>query len=517
MPIKAVIPNLVVSRNGQQKTNKAMDINYVSSVLPNNNLVDFNYGKTLVKPKEVSFKGNPDVAILDLSKKVSVVYKSLNQDDMILIGRDIKSAKEDLKESINSFKSLINRIFFIKDEKLATSAALYKNGKGFDEIINLGNRSLFVQAQGSSNIAFYKKGESFTLYDNDFISTKNPEYGFKMNYLEVDDLDKIPDESVQIFDFSKKKRTGIHDINLENFDRINVNNQNDPIKKIIMLKDVGGQDEAINEITNKILLPLNPKNRAFLEKNNIEINKGFLFLGPPGNGKSRTARALANQTNVKYFDVDGQLFKTKWHGESGQNIHSFYEELRANQPCLVFFDEVEAIFGTRGAQKLDDDELNIHLRELTKLAEDNSQVYLIGATNRPDLVDPAILRRLRTQIEFKNMDTVEKCAAVFDIHAESLAIDNFDKKLFMQKLKNANSSGDDIANIVQEAKLNAMIREGIFEKMQNGTFENIDNYKLTILGEDLEKAYNKMLFQRDKIKESSKEFKIEGFIKKEDK
>lgn len=507
MPVSAVSPNMVVINNNKFKKN--FYSSSVNSQITQNNLFDFNYGKTLVKSKEVSFKGIPDTAILDLSKKVSIVYNSLNQDDMILIGRDIKSAKADLKESINSFKSLINRIFFIKDEKLATSAALYKNDKGFDEIINLGNRSLFVQAQDSSNIAFYKKGESFALYNNDYVSTKNPDYGFKINYLDKDSIEKIPDEAVQIFDFSKKKRTGIHDLNLENFDRINVDNQKEPIKKI-MLKDVGGQDEAINEIINKILLPLNPKNRVFLEKHKIEINKGFLFLGPPGNGKSRTARALANQANVKYYDLDGQLFKTMWYGESGQNIHSFYEELRANQPCLVFFDEVEAIFGTRGTQKLEDDDLNIHLRELTKLSEDNAQVYIIGATNRLDLVDPAILRRFRTQIEFKNMDTVEKCTAVFDIHSESLAIDNFDKKLFMQKLKKANSSGDDIANIVQNAKLYAMIRDGIFDKMKNGTFENIDNYKLIVTGEDFYKAYDKMLAQRETIQKSSKEFVIEG-------
>lgn len=149
--------------------------------------------------------------------------------------------------------------------------------------------------------------------------------------------------------------------------------------------------------------------------------------------------------------------------------------------------------------------------ELSKLEKENAQVFLMAATNHPEQMDVAALRRFDTKIEFTNLDTPERCKAVFDIHTRNRDIMNLDSDSFMKKLVKAEVSGDNIANLVINAQLNATERLGIFEQMEKGTFKDNPDFKLTLLGEDFEKALEKLLAQRKMVGTYSKEKVIGGF------
>lgn len=509
MPILAVGPSVF-----QKKLNQKADKNYVSG---GQNLAssqmdflnDYGYGRSMVKNNGVSFKGAPGTLVADLSKKVSAVFNSLGMNDILLVGKDLNTAKTQLRDSVGALKTVVKKIVFIPDEKITNSILIKKSIEGYDEVRNLSETPLYVSGGTRKQPVFLKKGEATFFMDEDYVFAKNPEYGFKVTASEKSGITDFPQEAIQQFDVGDESVKAINELNSKNVAKLGLVSQNIDTHKVTF-EDVGGQDPAIEEIRKSILFQV--KHPAFFAKNKIPSSKGSLFVGPPGNGKSLAAKALSNEAGVNYMDVDGQMFRTKWYGESGHNIHGFYEELRKNQPCVAFLDEADAIFRARSEDSpFTSDDLNVHLREITKLAEDNAQVYLVAATNRPELIDPAILRRFRTKIEFTNLDSVERCQAVFDIHSKGVKIDDFDKAKFMNELKKADCSGDDVANVVLEAKSASMERQGVFETMRNGTFADSPDFELVLTGEDFEKSLKRLLDQRKLVAGYSKEFVIKPF------
>lgn len=494
MQVLAVQPNLFNKTKVNFQTNSVKN-NTNKSYIQNDNLVDFNYGKTLIKPNSLSFKGNVANVKISLSKKVSAAFKALKGDDQILlIGKDLTTAIKEMQESIGSFKTIISDINFIQDEKMVNTIALSKPKEGFDNLTNLGKIPLFIQQEANSKLHFLKRGETSYIIDKDFISIKNPSYGFKIDFHTDANIENLPDGTFQHFAFADAVKKGVSDTNLKNVKTL-INKEKLTEKKIVTFADVGGQDEAISELTSKVLYPLlYPK---FFGKNFGKTN-GTILIGPPGTGKSLAAQALANEAKVNFFDVDGQLFRTHWYGESGHSIHDFYEELRANAPCIAFMDEAEAVYRLRGlnGNALADDDLNVHLREITKLQEDNIPVSLLAATNRPDLIDPAIIRRFRNQIEFTPLDTPEKCKDVFSKLSKGLNISEPNPDDFFKKLSDEKVSGDDIRDIIENAKMNSIIREGVIDKIKNGTFVDNEELPVNITIEDLEKAFKTQIKQK---------------------
>lgn len=482
------------------------------TISESNYLIDTNYGSSLVKQRQVSFTGAvvppAEIAngIIPLSKKIAAAMPALKNDDVLLIGSNFVKGVDLLKKSIDSVPKVINRLLFIEEKDLKSTVAISKSNRGFDEIINLSEKKLKMLDARNKEL-FIEKGDSVFIEDGDKILTEGVpidiESGFEKGFTD------IRKKTLKVFDFSKFEGKEIEKLNLKNLEKLNVKKAKpqNPIK----FADVGGQDEAIAELKRKFYYPI--KNPNFFKA--FDSTRSALMVGPPGTGKSLTAQALANELGIPFFDINGQLLEGSLVGESAAKIHNYYEMLKENQPCIAFFDEVEAVLGKRtGKYKYADDSVNMHLDEISKIEKENAEVYLLAATNRPELIDPAAMRsgRFGTKIPFYNPDTVEKCKTIFNIHSKKLDIDNFNLDEFAQKLLNAKASGADIADITAEAKINSVMRQGIFEQMEKGVFVDKAGYKLQVSGEDFDKAienFEKTRKTVDEFAESSQKTRQE--------
>ncbi|GJE99275.1 AAA family ATPase [Phanerochaete sordida] len=158
--------------------------------------------------------------------------------------------------------------------------------------------------------------------------------------------------------------------------------------------DIGGLDKVKQELQETVQYPVEHPEK-FL-KYGMSPSKGVLFYGPPGTGKTLLAKAIANETQANFISIKGPELLTMWFGESEANVRDVFDKARAAAPCVMFFDELDSIAKARGGSGGDaggasDRVLNQILTEMDGMNA-KKNVFIIGATNRPDQIDPALLR-----------------------------------------------------------------------------------------------------------------------------
>ena len=157
-------------------------------------------------------------------------------------------------------------------------------------------------------------------------------------------------------------------------------------------EDVGGLSEAKQQVQESVEWPLTSPEK--FERMGVEAPKGVLLYGPPGTGKTLMAKAVANETNANFISVRGPQLLSKWVGESEKAIRQTFRKARQVSPTIVFFDELDSLAPSRGQEagnNVSERVVNQLLTELDGL-EDMGDVMVIGATNRPDMIDPALIR-----------------------------------------------------------------------------------------------------------------------------
>ena len=228
-------------------------------------------------------------------------------------------------------------------------------------------------------------------------------------------------------------------------------------------EDVGGMDEIKQELKEAVEWPL--KHPKAFERLGVRPPRGILLYGPPGTGKTLLAKAIANESDANFILVKGPELISKWVGESEKGIRKIFEKARQASPTIVFFDEMDALAGRRGLDqgtKVTDRVVNQLLTEIDGL-EDLHDVIIIGATNRPDMIDPGLLRPGR--IDKIIMTPVPEKKArdkIFAIHTKNMPLA---KDINLGKLvdQTENYSGADIENVCREAAILAL-RENIHAK-----------------------------------------------------
>ena len=156
--------------------------------------------------------------------------------------------------------------------------------------------------------------------------------------------------------------------------------------------DVGGLDEPKETVKESVEWPLT--SRARFDRMGIDPPKGVLLYGPPGTGKTLIAKAVANETNANFISVRGPQLLSKWVGESEKAIRQTFRKARQVDPTVIFFDELDSLAPSRGGEtgnNVSERVVNQLLTELDGL-EESGDVMVIGATNRPDMIDPALIR-----------------------------------------------------------------------------------------------------------------------------
>ncbi len=187
--------------------------------------------------------------------------------------------------------------------------------------------------------------------------------------------------------------------------------------------DVGGLEDVKREIIEAVEWPL--KYPEKFKKFGIRPPKGVLLYGPPGTGKTLIAKAVANETNANFISVKGSEILSKWLGESEKAIRKIFRKARQVAPCIIFFDEIDAIAQMRGideGSRAVERVLNQLLTEMDGL-EELQGVIVIGATNRPDILDPALLRPGRfDRLVYVRPPDKKSRFAIFKIHTRNMPL-----------------------------------------------------------------------------------------------
>ena len=229
-----------------------------------------------------------------------------------------------------------------------------------------------------------------------------------------------------------------------------------PQKKGVTFKDVAGVDEAKEELQEIIEFLRDPQK---FQKLGGKIPRGVLLMGPPGTGKTLLARAVAGEANVPFFSISGSDFVEMFVGVGASRVRDLFEQGKKNAPCIIFIDEIDAVGRHRGAglgggHDEREQTLNALLVEMDGF-ESNDGVILIAATNRPDVLDPALLRpgRFDRRIVVSRPDLNGR-AEIFKVHTAKITLAP-DVDLPVLARSTPGFSGADIANLVNEAALRA--------------------------------------------------------------
>jgi len=243
-------------------------------------------------------------------------------------------------------------------------------------------------------------------------------------------------------------------------------------KPDVDFKDVGGMEDVKKEIEMKIIQPL--KHPDLYKAYGKKIGGGILLYGPPGCGKTHIAKATAGQVNARFISVSLSDILDMWVGSSERNLHNIFENARKNTPCVLFFDEIDALGASRSDMKQSSGRhlINQFLQELDGLEHSNEGVLILGATNTPWHLDTAFRRpgRFDRIIFVPPPDTVAR-ESILKLKLKGKPTENIDFSKVGRKMPDF--SGADIEAVIDiaiEEKLNLSFKDGIPKPLQTKDF-----------------------------------------------
>ena len=225
--------------------------------------------------------------------------------------------------------------------------------------------------------------------------------------------------------------------------------------------DIGGLEGVKGELKEAVELPL--KSPEVFKKMGIRTPKGLLLYGPPGCGKTMLAKAVATESEANFISIRGPEIFSKWVGESEKAIREIFRKARASAPCIIFIDEVDAVAASRGGaddgSRAGERVVNTLLLEMDGL-EELKNIVVIAATNRPDIIDPGLLRpgRFDRLIEIPFPDDATR-AEILNVHTKKMPLAK-DVDLKGLVAKTLGYAGADIEGLCREAGMNAIRRKG---------------------------------------------------------
>jgi cell division protease FtsH len=261
-------------------------------------------------------------------------------------------------------------------------------------------------------------------------------------------------------------------------------------KEKVVFKDIAGAEESKEDLVEVVDFLKHPKKFADVK---AKIPKGVLLVGPPGTGKTMLARAVAGEAGVPFFSISGSEFVEMFVGVGASRVRDLFEKAKKNAPCIIFIDEIDAVgrrrgSGMGGGHDEREQTLNQILVEMDGF-ETGTNVIVLAATNRADVLDPALLRpgRFDRRVNIGLPDRQDR-EAILTIHFKDKPVDgSVDIKALSSKT--AGSSGADLANIVNEAAIKAARanRKVITNDDVTGAFEKIaigPERKAKVMNED---------------------------------
>jgi len=257
--------------------------------------------------------------------------------------------------------------------------------------------------------------------------------------------------------------------------------------------DVGGLPSAKKEVQESVEWPLNKPEK--FQRMGIEPPSGVLLYGPPGTGKTLMAKAVANETDANFISVRGPQLLSKWVGESEKAIRQTFRKARQVAPTVIFFDELDSLAPGRGGgdvgSNVSERVVNQLLTELDGL-EENGEVMVIGATNRPDMIDPALIRSGRfDRLVLVGEPGTEGREQILKIHTESMPMS---PDVSLRELAEISEGyvGSDLETVARESAIEALRQDEDAEEVSMRHFRQaMENVRPTITDE-LREYYEEM-------------------------
>merc|ERR1712176_1559885 len=276
--------------------------------------------------------------------------------------------------------------------------------------------------------------------------------------MDIDSEDAIPDgvlDTLQIENTHIMHALGVCDPSTLRDSKVEVPN--------VKWEDIGGLERTKRELQEMVRYPI--EHRHLFETFGMQASRGVLFYGPPGCGKTLMAKAIANECGANFISVKGPELLNMWFGGSEANVRNLFEKARAASPCILFFDEMDSIARARGAgggggsSETSDRVINQILSEIDGMGSGKT-LFIIGATNRPDILDPGIMRPGRLdQLIYIPLPDKDSRISIFKANLRKSPVSD-DVNMELLAGVTEGFSGADITEICQRAAKNA-IRDSI--------------------------------------------------------
>ena len=356
--------------------------------------------------------------------------------------------------------------------------------EGRKEILKIHTRNMPIKNRDAILDEFSKKTLGYTGADLEVLCKEAALHSVKPFYAEL--IGFGDEEEKQNTELRKQELLSQMFVSRDDFDYAMKVVEPSAMREVLIHKpnvtwnDVGGLEKAKEKLRELVELPL--LRPDLFEKAGIKPSKGILLTGPPGTGKTLLAKAVANESQANFISVKGPELVSKWVGESEKHIREIFKKARQVAPSIIFFDEFDSISKLRGSSLSDSTEkiVNQLLTELDGI-EELEKVVIIAATNRKDLIDPALIRpgRIDSIIELEIPDKKTR-EEIFKIHTKKMPISkDVNIKNYIEKTEGWNG-----------AELQSLCREAGMKAIKKSYKEKGKEFKIS--KEDFESAFSEL-------------------------